>query len=80
MESGKFHGEKGYELEPPPNYEGEGNDDEKKNESKTRRCLRYVFGDTLEEIFCAIRKIIWAIAVVVCCFFMVSQVRHLCVL
>ena len=49
-------------------------DEKEPKKSKFKKLVRYVFGETLEEIFGTLRKIVWFIAVVVCCFFMVSQV------
>ena len=54
---------------------GEKREKDGKEVSKLKRGLTYFFGSTFEEIRGTFRKIVWAIAVVVCCHFMISQVN-----
>ena len=49
-------------------------DSEHRKVSKRQQCFKFVVGSNFEEYCNFCRKVVWVVAVAICCYFMVDQV------
>lgn len=61
---------------PEDNAGMEDEEDPSRELPKVRTCLKVVCGDSFEAVFGSIRRMVWVMAVVICCFFMISQMSE----